>query len=160
MIPLGLIFVVICYVSPSLKWTHFKLFGQFKVFEEGSGYRFVLQYWISWGDINLFILSQLCWSGPSCTEGSFVRDQTNTIICSALHNWLPVNMSVVLHGAECGIDLAFVMMVSNQVKPLRWGSFHVYVRLLPHSSKRLHSSENHHVNHPRGCVLWIEHLCK
>lgn len=40
-------------------------------------------------------------------------------MCVGLHNWLPVNMSAALHGAECGIDLAFVMMVSNQVKALR-----------------------------------------
>lgn len=62
-------------------------------------------------------------------------------MCSSLYNWLPVNMSVVLYGAECGIDLVFVMMVSNQVKPLSRGSFHLYVRLLPRSSKRLVSNE-------------------
>ena len=42
-----------------------------------------------------------------------------TDVFLGLHNWLPVNMSAVVHGAECGIDLAFVVMVSNQVKALR-----------------------------------------
>ncbi len=46
-----------------------------------------------------------------------LSDETNRIkcvMCVGLHNWLPVNMSAELHGAECGIDLAFVMIVSNQ----------------------------------------------
>lgn len=42
-----------------------------------------------------------------------------TDVFLGLRNWLPVNMSAVVHGAECGIDLAFVVMVSNQVKALR-----------------------------------------
>lgn len=46
-------------------------------------------------------------------------------MCVGLRNWLPVNISVALHGAECGIDLSSVMMVSDQVKPLRLGSFYV-----------------------------------
>lgn len=47
------------------------------------------------------------------------KQNLNALMCVGLHNWLPVNISVALHCAECCIDLAFVMMVSNQAKTLR-----------------------------------------
>lgn len=62
----------------------------------------------------------------------------------------------MLHSAECGIDLAFVMTVPNQVKPLRWGSFHVNIRPLLDTSKRSCSSQIHNVNQLNGSVLQKE----
>ena len=72
-------------------------------------------------------------------------------MCVGLGNGLPVNMSVSLHGAECGTDLAFVTMF-----PTKWNL--ICDGNVLDSSKRSYSSQHPHVNYLRGSVLWIESM--